>query len=110
MISKELLSEITNISISNIVKIREGNSLLEVTKANGAWIEYNNYELAYECKRWAFNKGYKIIEEVGRVIVKNKNDEFLNAIHSPLDKLYSIERCFQACEWILKTNNYQVLP
>jgi len=79
--SKELLSEVLGYKVKDIVLSTENNLCFFSCNVEH---RINIYELAHKCKEWAFNKGYELIEEVGRVVIKNNNGELLNGIHPPL--------------------------
>lgn len=104
MISKELLSEVTNIPISALKSIRYGNSLMEITKTNDRWEEINIYELAHKCKEWDFNKGGIDITSGKRLGLDGWEClVFVGVI--PCDCYEADtehEAIFKACEWILK--------
>jgi len=105
MISKELLSAVLGLTnpieeISpNYVKL---DFYISYTNQAGEW--KNVHEVTHECKEWAYNLGYEVIEGAETIrVYRNKTEVFYLTNTSqhdnfkPFDKHY----LFKACEWIL---------
>ncbi len=116
MISKELLSEVTNIKIltiesfcpkneicwtyNNVTKI--GKTIVAARDGGRGYI--NIYEFADKCKEWIFNQGF-----VSEYTYAGENSNFvINDFVSDVGELPPVfqgdtepEAVFKACEWIL---------
>ena len=121
MISKELLSEILGFEVSGFY-LAPNKTFIEVyDEARDERISI--YELALECKKWAFLKWYDIetsldslgLDENGNTIyagyaflssMKNK-EQILdrNKYIKEFDASSESEAVFKACEWILENQN-----
>lgn len=124
MISKELLSEVLNITavcddISNIELTANTITFIEdywdEDEGSGFYRSHsiNIYELAHKCKEWANKQGYKkvysgIYESTDQgsmyICILDSNDTNCKDFWADTE----VEAIFKACEWILtnvKTNS-----
>ena len=110
MFSKKLLSEVIGIPDVVILSISRGVSIVSLRKINGVVEEYNIYELAYKCKKWAFDIGYFVetkalssklrSREYGsKVLDECFNTNWDNGI--PYDPVCDIK----VCEWIVENDD-----
>ncbi len=110
LISKELLSEVLDKEIDSI-KIKDneivyafrvssyGMTLHGYTHDEGS---INIYELAHECKEWAFNNGYYLTSYNDAIdIILQRNCKVIENITDGSFK-YNPTLVFKACEWIRK--------
>lgn len=117
IISKELLSEVFGVDITNIVtdnkKIRKslngGASENEIAFSHSSrWHYINIYELAHKCKERAVKEGYTLIEYP--FAVELYNEKLVLRCCKITDKttiLYCPSRVFKACQWILDNKEQQ---
>lgn len=105
--SKELLSKVLKkkISDSKNFSLCLKKNVLEYGKVEKYGIhreDINIYELDHKCKEWALSKGYVIIQDTRGYTkvyrfpngeIKIWEDENMNS---------SIDRTFNACEWIIE--------
>jgi len=98
MISKELLSTVLDLHITNISEPeKDSNSIAYTCTENSAWDLINIYELAHKCKEYAFSKGYQIVS------FKSDNSWICRDIYKPY--LYEgadteEEAVFKVCTWV----------
>ena len=117
MISKELLSEVLNISI-NLIEL---NPILENNKNDIGYLlkgsqntvhevhrnhkRINIYELAHKCKEWALKHGYLL--ESGLAVCFEKGFCEIYTTRKPYQKINEVlhntepEAIFKACEWVM---------
>jgi len=100
MISKELLSEVTD---DNVIRIDDfpneyTNDLLYTqTNESRPYTEsINIYELAYKCKEWAFEQGYTIKS------YKSNEDWWASSFNHYTNAVAEPEAVIEHCEWILE--------
>ena len=116
IISKELLSEVLNISKESIVDMYNDGKYLLIRKINSRIEEHNIYELDFICREWAYIKGFVVEIGVHPIIKQNRNDrDYFYAIKtlngellkkSNVDEVIKSEptATFKACNWILENN------
>lgn len=106
VINKELLSEVLGLE-------KEAYNI--ETKGNMIWysaydkdyecdlldIEINIYELAHKCKVWAYEQGFKILDECNAIIITDLLDKEVYIIDDNFKTPYDIKRVFKSCQWIL---------
>ena len=107
--SKELLSEVLNITQVTDLKIRD-NELLYTFYNNPSindWKSINIHELAHRCKEWAISKGYDILSgglEAGlHGCYIDYADKRCTLQMAPLYHTFEDtepEAIFEACEWL----------
>lgn len=108
MISKELLSEVLELTSGNVFikEIETRNNDIEYLCNVGGWNLLNIYELAFKCKEWAF-KNHKIIIN-SRITSKTELINGYAEIIKNCDYLYGdyadteVEAILKACEWIME--------
>lgn len=104
MISKELLSEVLEENFSsNKIEFEQSRGVDSSRIVIDNWRTINIYELAHECKEWAYNKGFLYWYENSKLYIK--------IIHSckvdfeidigNYSKPFEIDIDFKACQWIL---------
>ena len=121
MISKELLSEILGFEVSGFC-LALNETFIEVYD-DSRDERISIYELAFECKKWAFLKWYDIETSINSLgLDENGNPIYVGYafLSSMKDKEHIIDRnkyikefeansepeaVFKACEWILENQN-----
>jgi len=96
IISKELLSEVLNLNITN-VQVISITAFYIYEDENEIEFEdkLNIYYLAHKCKEWAAPQGYNVSSNlVTTMITSNGYREMFDADTEP-------EAIFKACQWIL---------
>ena len=106
MISKELLTAIRedNYTVVDIDYFYEiGDKKIGYLLDNKQWYYINIYELDHKCKEWAFDKGYTIVNGIGRL--GEEVCYILQITRFSLDSYYeqgiNYETPINACQWIL---------
>lgn len=99
MISKELLSEVLEISIDSISECNgdQGNLIIYYQRLSDKSSSINIYELAHKCKEWARNNGYLIYSVPDLAFVKTLSLEYCVDFGDKSE----IENVFRSCQWIL---------
>lgn len=104
MISKELLSEITECKVLEIHGVFD-NELQAELKHQDTTYTINIYELAHKCKEYLLDEGYCIMIHPFKIELFEKDtNSFMRNFHYPIqDKAipYDIKRIVQVCQWIL---------
>ena len=114
-ISKELFDNVFEGCVFNYVKDDVIHYSQPCVIMEGSWVESETSinDFFFDCKEWAFSKGYIISSGLTPVLGVNK-DGWAEVFSSstPLDgKLHTFkqlsepEAVFKACEWILKEQN-----
>ena len=114
-ISKELFDNVFEGCVFNYVKDDVIHYSQPCVIMEGSWVESETSinDFFFDCKEWAFSKGYIISSGLTPVLGINK-DGWAEVFSSstPLDgKLHTFkqlsepEAVFKACEWILKEEN-----
>lgn len=109
MVSKELLSEVLDISLQNI-RYSNATNFYEVFREDlfnwsnggyGRWsnLEVNTYELAHKCKEWAKVQQYPIGSLVGSQCNIASFPESISGACFYADT--EPEAIFKACQWVL---------
>ena len=109
MISKELLSEVLDCEIMDMGV--EGSDVTYLMPSKCHWIDINIYELAHECKEWAYDRYGDEVSSMKSYFAEYEKKLW----YSTTSKYYEIsldgfyadtepEAIFKACEWILKDN------
>ncbi len=115
VISKELLSEVLECDCSKVV--HKENTIDYIYDYDVTWSEHiqyqsetiNIYELAYECKEWAFHRGvsvycvqYKIDKGEYCVYIYDIHEEteILDTGVDDMTFATESEAIFKVCEWI----------
>lgn len=113
MISKELLSEVLEVDLTERLVVTNGNKI-QISFPDRVE-DINIHELAHKCKEWAFKKGYMVgsgrrlpanqsfidIDEWYSDCVNNHDFVFENA--EPIifvNRSSEPEAIFKACQWI----------
>lgn len=107
MISKELLSEVLELTSGNVFikEIETRNNDIEYLCNVGGWHLLNIYELAHECKKWALSNNFYIYSTVciaGEGSSYITKDEDINKRLSTFLEDTEPEAIFKACEWIME--------
>ena len=114
-ISEELFNNVFEGCVFNYVKDNVIHYSQPCVIMEGSWVESETSinDFFFDCKEWAFSKGYIISSGLTPVLGINKDgwaEVFSSS--SPLDgklrtfkQLSEQEAVFKACEWILKELN-----
>ena len=114
MISKELLKNVLyGESIDNISIISKDITFEYSHYVNGVFqyrrkTDINIYELAFECKKWAYSQGYILFSKIRLSSslascyfdVMGKHD-YEDSYHNDFRAETESEAIFKACQWIL---------
>ena len=103
MISKELLSEVLCINVTEIyIHKKQGYKFKTKSEKNG-WASTsdapipNIYELAHKCKEWALTEGFIIYSSCKSASIYKDLEYLYGASNEPTEP----EAIFKACQWIL---------
>ena len=103
MISKELLSAVLNCDITSVNIDSQFKNYIIVNKHR----TMNIYELAHECKKWAWSEGYGLEELAFGVelyeLIEGNVSNILKGFEK--SKPYNVNLIFQACQWILNNKD-----
>ncbi len=100
-ISKELISEVLNISKESIMDIYTDGNYLLIRKTNSRIEEYNIYGFAFKCKKWLLKNNIAFtLNYYNDNSVQFNSEEYCLAIDSSSE----IESIIKACNWILENN------
>lgn len=128
MISKELLSEVLDLYITDIIypvmesqtslfsdkpEIIPNYSIMEYTGSNGfmgATLTINIHELAFKCKEWALKQGYMIVTFGNSYFIYNMKElyDLVEQLNKWIEYGLSTseqQSVFDACQWILDNRN-----
>lgn len=106
MISKELLGEVLGYKVYNYILKDTNIKLNKITTSSlgsepqiiGYDKGINIYELAFECKKWAYKNCNEIISYTeGAEIYQTQLDEKIKTFYGDTE----VEAIFKACQWIL---------
>lgn len=111
-ISKELLSEVLNVEISEVTGMlthKNNKSLLSYITKNCSINEgkelINIYELSFKCKEWAYSKGYSYLGNKGLINIYSKTETIVAITDKNVINWFDVYIDFKACEWILNKLN-----
>lgn len=110
MISKELLSEILGVKVTEVLTSKTTNFLYYMcldhhNLGENTENSINIYELAYKCKEWAIHKSYHLhsslrhhkLRGLSKLVIGD-DIEYFEAETEP-------ESIFLACQWILENKD-----
>lgn len=104
MISKELLSEVLGIGVYQSIRKDEyayNDVKLNIINTELLYNYVNIYELAHNCKLWAFANGYYLtIYNDAIDVVLQSNCKILENVTND-NFMYDPNLVFKACQWIL---------
>lgn len=111
MISKELLSEVLDIDITDdgYFVISDDNRFISIFQDNSDFepdFKFNIYELAHKCKEWAKSKGYYILSgydesSIPEAIINHTYSGAGCYCEESLEAETEPEAIFKACQWVL---------
>ena len=115
-ISKKLLSEVLKLEVVKHSLFNKSNKSFNITympsedSIKSSWMPININDFFFDCKEWAFSKGYIISSGLTPVLGVSKDgwaEVFssstpLNGKLHTFKQLSEPEAVFKACEWILE--------